>query len=286
MDNKDLIQDLMHSRELNVHLEQNKEDLARQLTSKELDFEQLQNQLADKKAENDLLKSQVNSERTMVKNLEELIANNREKDFHMQLSTQERDSEIKLLKDRIVLSEQKIQTQNKEITSLRSKIVEYESDNERLKRQLTNERFERERAAQELRKLSDTADLNASTSRFVRSISPIRVPLPVPIATPPGTILPLCHTHPIPPPPLPGQLPTQSVGSATAAAVAAAAAAVAASNVAAAASGYRSLSPIRSKSPCKEIPHHHHLSNLSSTSLRYSSTSICERRNLSPSRNN
>lgn len=108
LENNDLGKDLMHTRDLNSRLEQCKEDLTRQLTSKELDYEQLHNELSDKRAETDLLKSQINSERTMVKNLEELIANNREKDFQMQLATQERDSEIKLLKDRIVLSEQKM----------------------------------------------------------------------------------------------------------------------------------------------------------------------------------
>ena len=107
-ENKELAQDLMNTRELCSRLEQNKEDLMRQMTSKELDYEQLNNELIDKRAENDLLKSQVNSERGMVKNLEDLIASNREKDFQMQLSTQERDSEIKLLKDRVLLSEQKM----------------------------------------------------------------------------------------------------------------------------------------------------------------------------------
>lgn len=107
-ENKNLIQDLIHSRDININLEQAKEDMARQITSRELDNEQLQNQLYDRQAEVDLLKSQIHSERTMIKNLEELIANNREKDFHMQLSTQERDSEIKLLKERITLGEQKM----------------------------------------------------------------------------------------------------------------------------------------------------------------------------------
>lgn len=107
-ENKELAHDLLNSRELNARLEQSKEDLIRQLTSKELDFEQLHNELADRRAENDLLKSQINSERSMVKNLEDLIASNREKDFQLQLSNQERDSEIKLLKDRIILSEQKM----------------------------------------------------------------------------------------------------------------------------------------------------------------------------------
>lgn len=105
---KNLVQDLLHTREINMDLEQTKEDLSRQLTSRDLDYEQLHNQLFDRQAEVDLLKSQINSERTMIKNLEELLANNREKDFHMQLSTQERDSEIKLLKERISLGEQKM----------------------------------------------------------------------------------------------------------------------------------------------------------------------------------
>ncbi len=108
IENKELAHDLMNSRELNSRLEQAKEDLMRQVTGKELDFEQLHNELADRRAETDLLKSQVNSERSMVKNLEDLIASNREKDFQMQLSSQERDSEIKLLKDRVILSEQKM----------------------------------------------------------------------------------------------------------------------------------------------------------------------------------
>ena len=46
---------------------------------------------------------------------------------------------------------------------MRSKLVETENDNERIKRQLTNERFERERAAQELRKITDTSE----TSRYI-----------------------------------------------------------------------------------------------------------------------
>lgn len=80
----------------------------------------------------------------------------------------------------------KRQSQNKEVSVLRSKLIELENDNERLRRQLTNERFERERAAQELRKITDTSE----TSRFIspsRSIqcqlasssSSVTLPLPL-----------------------------------------------------------------------------------------------------------
>lgn len=108
IENNEIMQELMHSRDINSRLEMNKEELTRHLTSKELDNEQLQNMLGDLKAESDLLKSQINSERTMVKNLEDLISNNREKEFHTQLSSQEREAEINLLKDRIGLNDQKL----------------------------------------------------------------------------------------------------------------------------------------------------------------------------------
>ena len=85
---------------------------------------------------------------------------------------------------------------------MRTKLVEYEGEIERLRRQLTNERFERERAAQELRKLNDC---ELASARYIRSKSPIRT------ITMSGC---------------------SSSGGSSAAAVAAAAAAVAASNAA------------------------------------------------------
>lgn len=107
-DKKNILEDLVHMRDMSMQLEQTKEEFARQLTTRELDCEQLKNQLYDRAAEIELLKSQISSERAMIKNLEELIASNREKDFHMQMSTQEKESEIKLLKERVVLGEQKM----------------------------------------------------------------------------------------------------------------------------------------------------------------------------------
>jgi centrosomal protein CEP135 len=108
IENNDLMQDVMHLRELNSRLETNKEDLARHLTSKEIDNEQLQNLLADSKAEIDLYRSQINGERIMVKNLEDMIATNREKEYHNQLTAQERDAEMQVCRDRISLNEQKM----------------------------------------------------------------------------------------------------------------------------------------------------------------------------------
>jgi hypothetical protein len=71
-------------------------------------FEQLQHLVDDMRQETDLLKSQVCSERTNLKNLEGLLQNNREKDFQTQLNQQEKSAEIQMLKDRLSLNESKM----------------------------------------------------------------------------------------------------------------------------------------------------------------------------------
>lgn len=139
---KELMKDLINFRDLNTRLEQVKDDLSRQLTRKEIDMESIKNKLDDKMTENELIKSQLNGERNMVKNLEEVIASSRQKDYQTQVTNQRSISEVKLLKDRIFVSEQKIQSLNKEIDRLRNKICEYEAENEILKRQLYNGKFD------------------------------------------------------------------------------------------------------------------------------------------------
>jgi len=65
----------------------------------------------------------------------------------------------------------KIQSQSKEIAALRSQIIGLDTDNKRLKSLLSNERYEREKAAQDLRKLTDLTTHIDYESRY-RSTSP------------------------------------------------------------------------------------------------------------------
>lgn len=62
----------------------------------------------DMKQETELLRSQFNSERASVKNLEEILQTNREKEFQCQLATQEKSAEAQMLKDRLSLNESKM----------------------------------------------------------------------------------------------------------------------------------------------------------------------------------
>ncbi|XP_035680916.1 centrosomal protein of 135 kDa-like isoform X2 [Branchiostoma floridae] len=183
--------DLSSVRELCVKLDTTKEALSRQLTQKSVDSEQAKTALEELRREADLLRSQVSSERASVRNLEGLLSTNREREFASQLTEQEQRSEIQLLKDRLTLAESKTQSQQREITTLRTRAAQLESDLERTKRNLTAERFEKERAYQELRRrgfspsrISPPTDTSGHYSRspYRRSTSPRR-------SSPPRSIL-------------------------------------------------------------------------------------------------
>ena len=62
----------------------------------------------DLKAESELLKQQIGTERSSVTNLESLLHTNREKEFQSQMTVQEMQSENQLLRDRLALNESKM----------------------------------------------------------------------------------------------------------------------------------------------------------------------------------
>uniref|UniRef100_A0A5S6M0S4 Iroquois-class homeodomain protein irx-2 n=1 Tax=Xenopus tropicalis TaxID=8364 RepID=A0A5S6M0S4_XENTR len=163
-----ILADLSSVRELCVKLDSNKEHFSRQLTMRTMEHERVsvKEQLEDIKSEAELLKKQLASERLTIKNLETLLASNREKEFQSHLTTHEKDSEIQLLKDKLTLSESKLTSHSREATMLRNKVTQLQADYDVSKRQLTTERFERERAVQELRR-------HGLSTSSVRTSSPL-----------------------------------------------------------------------------------------------------------------
>ncbi|XP_065593082.1 centrosomal protein of 135 kDa isoform X1 [Cyrtonyx montezumae] len=151
-DKSSVMADLTSMRELCVKLEASKDLLSRQLAAKSMDYERVLGELEDIKSEAELLKKQLSSERLTIQNLETLLATSRDKEFQNHLTSHEKDSEIQLLKDKLTLAEGKLSSQNRELSILRSKVVQLQTDHDVLKRQLTTERFERERAIQEMRR--------------------------------------------------------------------------------------------------------------------------------------
>ncbi|GLD65534.1 centrosomal protein of 135 kDa [Lates japonicus] len=174
-----LLSDLASVRELCVKLDSGKELTARQLTSKSMDLERVTGELEDVRSEAELLKKQLASERLTVRNLETLLSTNRQKEFQTHLTASERESDLKVLRDRLTLADSKTAEHAREVSQLRGKVTQLQTEMDVLKRQLTTERFERERAVQEMRRqglsfssLQSSSPL--STSSGPHHISPER----------------------------------------------------------------------------------------------------------------
>ncbi|XP_051559227.1 testis-specific gene 10 protein [Myxocyprinus asiaticus] len=159
--------DLEKTRELCIKLDARKEAVQHELESCHSEVEQLQKQLA--------------SERLSVKSLESLLVSAREKELQRQLTSQERQTEIQIMKDRLSMADSKVSCQSREMAQLRTRSAQLEADLETTKRHLSTERFERERAVQELHRqgLSAISPVLSSTMRSSspshhRSLSPLR----------------------------------------------------------------------------------------------------------------
>ncbi len=84
--------------------------------------------------------------------METILSTSREKEFQSQLDVQERGAELSMLRDRLDLNETKVEQQQRELSRLRTRNADLESEVERLHRSLTSEKYEKERAVQELRR--------------------------------------------------------------------------------------------------------------------------------------
>ncbi|KAB1282537.1 Centrosomal protein of 135 kDa [Camelus dromedarius] len=138
-----VLNDLSSLRELCIKLDSGKDIMTQQLNSKNLEFERVAMELENVKSESELLKKQLSSERHTIKNLESLLATNRDKEFHSHLTSHEKDTEIQLLKEKLTLSESKLTSQSRENTMLRAKMAQLQTDLDTLKRQISTERYER-----------------------------------------------------------------------------------------------------------------------------------------------
>jgi chromosome segregation ATPase len=108
IDKQNLTNELANIRDFNSTIENKKEQVIRQLTSKDIENEQLQSIISDMKVEIDMLRTQINNEKAIVQSLEELIGSLRDKDFQTQIQAQERDSDLHLAKDRANMNDLKM----------------------------------------------------------------------------------------------------------------------------------------------------------------------------------
>jgi chromosome segregation ATPase len=108
IDKQNLSHELTNTRDFNSTIENKKEQTLRQLTSKEIENEQLQSVIGDMKSEIDMLRTQIHNEKAVIQSLEELIKSLRDKEFQIQIQAQERDSDLHYAKDRANMNDLKV----------------------------------------------------------------------------------------------------------------------------------------------------------------------------------
>ncbi|XP_048833258.1 centrosomal protein of 135 kDa isoform X1 [Brienomyrus brachyistius] len=167
--------DLASVRELCVKLDSSKEATARKLASKSMELERLVAELEDVRSEADLLRKRLSDEHQNVKNLELLLSNERQKEFQTQLGSSEKEAEVRTLRDRLALADGRTAGYVKEVSQLRAKVSQMQAELDMLKRQLTTERFERERAVQEMRRQALSSSTLRSSSPLSSSLGPHRL---------------------------------------------------------------------------------------------------------------
>ncbi|XP_032981295.1 testis-specific gene 10 protein isoform X3 [Rhinolophus ferrumequinum] len=170
--------DLSSTRELCIKLDSSKELLNRQLIAKDQEIEMMENELDSARSEIELLRSQMTNERISMQNLEALLVANRDKEYQSQIALQEKESEIQLLKEHLCLAENKMAIQSRDVAQFRNVVTQLEADLDITKRQLGTERFERERAVQELRRQnysSNAYHLSSTMKPNTKCHSPDRV---------------------------------------------------------------------------------------------------------------
>ncbi|XP_043927751.1 testis-specific gene 10 protein [Protopterus annectens] len=171
-ENNALFKELSSTKELLAKVDTNKEVAIKQLTLKGHELERVATELGTAQTEISLLRKQLSSERMSMKNLETLLISNREKEIQSQMSNQEKNSEIQLLRDRLLLADNKIVTQSREMAQLRSRTAQVETELDITKRQLSTERLEREHAVQELRRQGTSVSYLTSSPIGRTSLSP------------------------------------------------------------------------------------------------------------------
>jgi len=164
-----ILEDLFAVRELCVKLDKTREELTTKITSKTNGVEQLGILLNETKAECEIFKKQADLAKEKAKSLEEIIASSREKQYYDKRSLEENQGDVERYKHHMITCDSDRKTKEDDISDLRRENMSLEGKISTLKKDLTSEKYERERMRQELRRASHSPlkeDLFEGNSKY------------------------------------------------------------------------------------------------------------------------
>ncbi|XP_066943148.1 centrosomal protein of 135 kDa-like isoform X1 [Macrobrachium rosenbergii] len=154
--------DLINTRELVQKLDMKKGQAEGEVARLTGTLEQVLSQKRALEQRFEALSSQLNGERSTVRSMEEMLNEKRRAEWSSEATMKQLEVEKNQLQRKISEVQQQLDDETSECKRLRSRVVQLESDVERFRRDLTEERFERERASQELRRVQKYQYINSA----------------------------------------------------------------------------------------------------------------------------
>ncbi|XP_076665146.1 uncharacterized protein LOC143367341 isoform X2 [Andrena cerasifolii] len=147
--------DLTAVRDLCVKLDQQKDTLMQELDDKDTCKTKYDMQIAKLKAEQAIIQDQMSRDRAMVEKLEMLLDQARQESMTTQANNQELQNEVCRLKQKMSELQNKLCSETAKLRQYQTQAAEYCKQISELRRQVTNERFDRARKDEEGRRQSE-----------------------------------------------------------------------------------------------------------------------------------
>ncbi|XP_051170534.1 centrosomal protein of 135 kDa-like isoform X2 [Leptopilina boulardi] len=143
--------DLNAVRDLCVKLDHQKDSILQQLGEKDSINSQFESQLTRLRTENTVVQDQISRDNAAIDRLEELLDQSRQESMNTQTANQELQNEISRLKQKNTELHNKLSSNSSDLKKYQNQAAEYSKQVSELRRQVTNERFDRARKEEETR---------------------------------------------------------------------------------------------------------------------------------------
>ncbi|CAL4066396.1 unnamed protein product [Meganyctiphanes norvegica] len=152
--------ELLNTQELAKKLDMSKSQAETEVARMTSTLEKALSEKRNAEAKVAALTQQINSERTALRSMEEALNDHRRSEWSSETTSKQLEMERNQLHRKVQSLKEDLDNEVSEVKRLRARTAQYENEVERLRRELTDERYERERSTQELRRVTRYQKMN------------------------------------------------------------------------------------------------------------------------------